>query len=53
LVGAQDIHISLVIPAFNEAVYLPRLLDTVDAARAAQRASRSIAGPLAWRAPTR
>ena len=26
-------HISLVIPAFNEAAYLPRLLDTVDAAR--------------------
>jgi glycosyltransferase involved in cell wall biosynthesis len=26
-------HISLVIPAFNEAEYLPRLLDTVDAAK--------------------
>jgi glycosyltransferase involved in cell wall biosynthesis len=26
-------NISLVIPAFNEAAYLPRLLDTVDAAK--------------------
>jgi glycosyltransferase involved in cell wall biosynthesis len=30
---ASLLHISLVIPAFNEAAYLPRLLDTVDAAR--------------------
>ena len=30
-------HISLVIPAFNEAEYLPRLLDTVDAAKANYR----------------
>ena len=30
-------RISLVIPAFNEEAYLPRLLDSVDAARAAYR----------------
>ena len=37
--GAQEliIRISLVIPAFNEALLLPRLLDTVDAARARYR----------------
>lgn len=29
--------LSLIIPAFNEALYLPRLLDTVDAARTAYR----------------
>ena len=29
---------SLIIPAYNEELYLPRLLDTVDAARAAYRA---------------
>lgn len=30
-------RISLVIPAFNEEHYLPRLLDTIDAARARYR----------------
>jgi len=29
--------ISLVIPAFNEAAYLPRLLDTLDVARSRYR----------------
>jgi glycosyltransferase involved in cell wall biosynthesis len=30
-------EVSLVIPAFNEAAYLPRLLDTVDIARRGYR----------------
>ncbi len=31
---SQPYRISLIIPAWNEAVYLPRLLDSIDAARA-------------------
>lgn len=34
--------ISLVIPAFNEAAYLPRLLDTVDVARNRYRCGASL-----------
>jgi cellulose synthase/poly-beta-1,6-N-acetylglucosamine synthase-like glycosyltransferase len=29
----EPVHLSVVIPAHNEQAYLPRLLDTVDAAR--------------------
>ncbi len=35
--GGPPPHLSLVIPAYNEEAFLPRLLDTVDAARAAYR----------------
>lgn len=35
--GALPVRFSLVIPAYNEAKLLPRLLDTVDAARASYR----------------
>ena len=33
--AARDPHFSVVVPAFNEERYLPRLLDSLDAARAA------------------
>ncbi|MHC5028632.1 MAG: glycosyltransferase [Planctomycetota bacterium] len=37
MTGASGVDISLVIPAWNESSCLPRLLDTVDAARACYR----------------
>lgn len=40
--AAQRVRYSLVIPAWNEEKYLPRLLDTVDAARCAYRGAGAI-----------
>ena len=37
MVGVREPRFSLIIPAYNEAGYLPRLLETVEAARAAYR----------------
>lgn len=37
---ALKMRFSLVVPAYNEERYLPRLLDSVDAARGAYRAAR-------------